>query len=108
MNEIDITGLDRNEILAALCNNTKPVGRSAMDPKAFESVDTTAAASAFDGTKEINGKVSFDYLYGRPLKVDFITRGHQVFLDGAYLYDRDSIKPAAEVIAELKETGTPQ
>lgn len=105
---IEITGLDHVEIIAALCNNTRSMPERsgvASHPMATKHITTTDAANAFDRIKEFNGVTRFDYLFGRPIKVDFVVEGDKVFLEGAWLYDRDSNKPAADVIAELRRKG---
>ena len=65
---IDIKGIDRAELLAALYRNTKAVGlgrqhdigEMSLDDAEFEIILSTR-----------NGVASFDYVHGRPIKVQF-------------------------------------
>ena len=89
MSTIDITGIDKARLLAALHNNTRAVGmgflndigRDLTDEEAAEIVREHAAFSGPEGAW-----VSFDYVMGRPIKVSF--RGD--LLVRPDLYDRDA------------------
>jgi len=87
---IDITGLDRNEVLAALCNNTLPMGRGALNDRAMESITADDCKELFVEDFSRNGVFCFDYVFGRPIKVNFVTEGDKVFLDRVRYYDRDA------------------
>jgi len=84
---IDITGLDKAEVLAALFNGSKQQGMGFMDKRG--AVDMTV-----DQAKEILKETcNFDYLYGRVMKTDL--SGNEVT---SWLYDRDNGKGHAEMI----------
>lgn len=82
--EIDISGMDKAEVLAALYNDSKPLGLGFID---FDPQPMSAdeARTILD-----SGQTYFDYLKGRVMKVD---------LSGAslnpWLYDRDNGHGAA-------------
>lgn len=82
---IDIKGLNKAEVLAALYNNSKPQGLGFLhfDPKEMK------AAEAEEILKQTT---YFDYLKGRVMKVDLSSD------DGfeEWLYDRDNGNGAAE------------
>ena len=89
---VDINGLNKAEVLAALYNNSKPLGLGTLqfDPKKM----TVAEAEEL-----LKQTTYFDYLKGRVMKVDLSSD------DGfeEWLYDRDNGNGAAErVIAELR------
>ena len=88
---MNIKGLKKSEVLAALYNRARPMGMGYLhytpDPMTVEE-----AQALFDA-----GQSSFDYLNGRVMKVDF--DGDEVRTD---LYNRDNGPGAAEeVIAGL-------
>lgn len=100
---IEITGLDRNEVLAALCNNTSPMGMGALNSKAVSGITAADCAEQFDVRSERNGVFCFDYVFGRPIKVNFVTDGDKVYLDRVRLYDRDAGQGQAQkVVDELR------
>lgn len=100
---IEITGLDRNVVLAALCNNTPPLGMGAMNPKAMEKITADDCAKEFEGRIERNDVFSFDYVFGRPVKVNFVTEGDKAYIARVRLYDRDAGQGMAQkVISELR------
>lgn len=76
--EVDISELGRAEVLAALYNAAKPVGMGFLQVREGEMTVAEAQELLNDGF------YYFDYLYGRPLKVD--VTGPIVSLR---LYDRD-------------------
>jgi len=86
---IDISGINKAELLAGLYNSSKPLGLGIAhyDPKPM-TVDE--AARVID-----RGCMSFDYLNGRVMKID---------IDGdtldPWLYDRDNGEGAAAGIVE--------
>jgi len=100
---LDITDLDKSEVLAALCNNTQPVGLGKLNLKAFDVITADVCLEAFNCFDEDSSRMSFDYFCGRPIKVSFCIEGDRVLLDYWWLYDRDSIMPAAEIIKELRK-----
>ncbi len=93
--EIDISGLDRATVLAALYNGARPQqsGFAAYDP---EPMDTEMAGGL------LGGRNYFDYVQGRVMKVD---------LDGEtldpYLYDRDNGEGAAFMVIQSLRAGMP-
>ena len=87
---IDITGLDKAELLAALFNASRPLGMGFLQPHE-EAMSTEEAANLLKGADY------FDYVRGRVLKVHL---GKDKF-DPA-LYNRDNGLDAAEkIVAEL-------
>jgi len=89
---IDISGLDKAEVLRALFNASRPVGMGFCQPHA----DEMTAEEARELTSDMKGR--FDYVRGRVMKVDI--RGD---LLEPWLYDRDNGKgAAARVIAKMR------
>lgn len=77
--DIDIKGIDKAELLAALYNNSRPLGMGRLQARpgsmtaaqARELIDSDANPDyEFCGAGKRNGEMYFDYLHGRPLKVD--------------------------------------
>lgn len=96
-NEIDITGLDEAEVIAALHNGTQPLGMGMLHNIGRISVERVR--EEIKDAPRINGCLSFDYYHGRPLKV----RVGEGKLHNAWLYDRDAGEgAAADIIAELR------
>jgi hypothetical protein len=111
--KIDISGIDKADLLAALHNGTRPMGMGFLQARGDMTAEDARAylkrgddhAEAFAEIKAKGGVVIgveplyFDYLCGRPLKVDI---GGDT-LDPR-LYDRDAGEgAAARVIAKLRE-----
>lgn len=90
-NEIDIKGIDKAELLAALYNEARPMGMGWLQ--------ASAAAMTVEQARELLSQQSyFDYVHGRPLKVDL--SGDSLF---GGLYDRDQGRGhAAEVVERLR------
>jgi len=92
---INIEGIDKAKLLAALYNASHPQGMGFLhyDPEPMGE----------DEAREILKTYTyFDYLKGRVLKVD-LSSDVELFAD---LYDRDNGPGAAEyVVEELRETG---
>ena len=99
--KIEITGIDRNVLLAALCNGTLPMGLGAMNDKAMTQITAEECAKEFDDRPERKGVIMFDYVFGRPVKVNFVTEGDKVFLDRTRLYDRDAGEGKCQQIVSL-------
>lgn len=94
--EIDIHGLDKAELLAALYNNSKVIGIGALLAAAGRSppMSKERAAELITGDPE----QYFDYLSGRVMKVGI---GRDVL--STRLYNRDVGEGAAErVVATLR------
>lgn len=81
---IDITGISKAAILAALYNNSKPQGMGflAFDPEEM---------SEKEAAKLLQKSNYFDYLNGRVMKVDL--SGNEL---DPWLYDHDNGTGAAE------------
>ena len=82
---LDISELDKAEVLIALYNNSKQQGLGFMDSRG------RAELSREDATNLLTGDdLYFDYLYGRVMKVDL---NGDILRTG--LYDRDNGTGAA-------------
>lgn len=110
---IDISGLDKAEILATLYNHSAPMGMGVLQARSGE-MTTEIARAIINGGHEGRDygiqeghpayrKLYFDYLFGRPLKID---------LSGDSLdpwgYDRDNggEGTAERLISELRSRTT--
>ena len=99
---VNIDNLSNAEVLAVLFNHSKPVGMgifaAAHGPR---ELSVEMAQEVIDEEKRRGGNISFDYLFGRPLKVFF---SNDQELDSR-LYDRDNGGPgtAAHLIGELRK-----
>jgi hypothetical protein len=102
MNDINIEGLDKAELLAALYNGSRPMGMGMFQARPGHM--TIEHARECIGVGDDSGRMFpnaprrelyFDYLYGRPLKIDL---GGNVLRTG--LYNRDNGDGAAERIVE--------
>lgn len=97
---IDIKGIDKAELLAALYNNSRAQGTGFLH---FEAADMTRDQAqkiieSHPGHAANTGPLYFDYLKGRVMKVDI---GGDVLTP--YLYDRDLGQGACErVINSLR------
>jgi hypothetical protein len=93
--EIDIKGLDKAQVLAALYNNAKPLGLGFFHA-------TGATMTKKEAQSIINGQrgLDFDYVKGRPLKVNL--SGDKI---STYLYDRDQGQGAAATAIESLKKG---
>lgn len=106
--KISIKGIDKAELLAALYNAARPLGMGMLrclpgDMSIEEARKCLGMGDdhARDFPEFVKGdrKMYFDYLHGRPLKVDL--SGDEMSTD---LYDRDQGKGAAErIVAALRE-----
>lgn len=105
MSKVNIAGLDKVELFAALYNHAKPLGMGMLhyDPTPL----TKEAAEKLMGLGDDSSRMFpgmgrramyFDYVKGRPLKIDL--SGDE--LETA-LYNRDQGDGAAErIVAELR------
>lgn len=82
---IDISKLDKAEVLAALYNNSKQQGMGFFNPRGQHPLSKTEAAELLKTT------TYFDYLAGRVMKIDL----SKDTLD-PWLYDRDNGPGAAQ------------
>lgn len=90
---VDIKGLNKAEVLAALYNNSKPIGLGFLH---FDAKDMTVA----EAEELLKQATDFDYLKGRVMKVNLSSD------DGfeEWLYDRDNGNGAAEkAISSLRK-----
>jgi hypothetical protein len=83
MNLIDISELNKADVLAALYNNSRPQGMGFMH-------HNSSAMSAKEAAEILERGTYIDYLNGRVMKVDL--SGEEL---DPYLYDRDNGHGAA-------------
>ena len=106
MSKINIAGLDKAELFAALYNHAKPLGMGFLhyDPTPLNKEeaeklmargdDSSAMFPGFAGRRALY----FDYVKGRPLKIDL--SGDEM---DTHLYNRDQGDGAAEkIVASLR------
>lgn len=86
---VNIKGLNKAEVLAALYNNSKPLGLGFLH---FDEKDMTVA----EAEELLKQTTYFDYLKGRVMKVDLSSD------DGfdEWLYDRDNGNGSAQRVIE--------
>lgn len=102
---IDISGLDKADLLAALYNNSRPQGMGIMhyDPKPMTVEEARTFLNVGDDLSQMFGDLPgrsmyFDYLKGRVMKVNL--SGDEL---DAWGYDRDLGEGAAmRVISSLR------
>jgi hypothetical protein len=95
MNTIDVSGIDRAELLAALYNGTQPMGP--FGP--VNDIGEMSVDKAQEVLDKMNGEFQFDWLFGRPIKVWI--EGDQ--LHRPDLYDRDAENTTvAEIVEKLR------
>jgi len=94
---IDISGLSKAEVMAALYNGASAVGRGFLEAEA-----TPWEMTVEDAQQYLSRTSSFDFLNGRSFKVDLSSDSFN-----AWLYDRDNGGDGtAELIIErLRDTG---
>lgn len=97
---ISIKGLSIPSVVHALYHGTQAVGFAKKHDRPLLTVEETEEFLKTYGSQD-EKILDFDYLFGRPIKVK-IDKEKEVILD-ADLYDRDSIKKAEVVIAELRK-----
>lgn len=106
MATVDITGIDKASLLAALYNSASPMGMGMLhyDPNVMTREDALVIIEGGDDLTSMFGGSSrgrslyFDYVKGRPLKVDL--SGDTL---DTRLYDRDQGNgAAAKIIAKLQ------
>lgn len=92
MNEIDISGLDKAEVLLALYNTSRPQGRGYLQDAMAIPFDLEAARAV------VAAHTKFDYVLGRVIKVDLSGDSFD-----PWLYDRDNGEGvAARAVARLR------
>lgn len=100
MKELDISGIDKAELLAALHNNTRALGMGRIhDLKRDLTVEEgrnilRSKEEQLSKLHNFTGEMHFDYLQGRPLKVTF----KDATLRGVELYDRDAGAGMCELV----------
>lgn len=86
---IDISGLDKAKVLVALFNGSKQQGLGFLGSRGTGSM-------TYEKAKEVlKTQESFDYLYGRVLKIDLSGE----FID-PFLFDRDNGEGRAKKIID--------
>lgn len=97
MTNIDLTHLDKAEVLAALFNAASPAGMGFLAATGSKGAMTVADARAMLAEQQC-----FDYIGGRSCKVDFRTNEFD-----PWLYDRDNggEGTAERIIERLRKTG---
>lgn len=107
--QVDITGLDKAEVLAALYNRSAPMGLGVLQARSGEMTVVVARqcidgeddhARNFPNVAKRGRELDFDYLFGRPLKVNLSGDSFD-----PWLYDRDNggSGTAARLVAELRQ-----
>lgn len=92
---IDISGIEKPVLLAALYNASKQQGLGFMHDRGATGMTEEQAADEIE-----RQGYSFDYLHGRVMKVDIRNDDLSV-----WLYDRDNGQgAAAKVVASLRES----
>lgn len=81
---IDITGLDKVEVLTVLYDNARCQGLGVLHYR-------EGSLSREEATEMLNKSTYFDYVYGRVMKVDLSSNQFN-----EYLYDRDNGAGAAK------------
>lgn len=98
---IDITGIDKATLLAALYNRQPPlVGVIAFEDDLRMPMTDKVAAIALIHDEKPAGEWRFDYLHGRPIKVSFVGD----VLENEHMFDRNAGEGACvEVVKSLRE-----
>lgn len=106
MSKISIAGIDKAELFAALYNHAKPLGMGMLhyDPTPLTKESAQVLMGLGDDSSRmfpgIGGKpaLTFDYVKGRPLKINL--SGDEM---DTWLYNRDQGDGAAEkIVAKLR------
>ncbi len=89
---LNIEGLDKAEVLAALYNGSKKQGMGFLDARGQKQMSMAEAKA------HLHQSQYFDYLHGRVMKIDLSTDELET-----RLYNRDNGEGAAEkIISELQ------
>lgn len=88
---MNIAGLDKAEILAALYNYSQQQNMGFLQTRGAEGMTVEQAREEIINNKEMY----FDYLHGRVMKIDL--RGDDL---DTWLYNRDNGQGAAEAVIE--------
>lgn len=109
---ISIAGIDKAELLAALYNNSRPMGmgvfRAVAGPMTVEQARAALGTGGDHGrdygaNSSGNSPMYFDYLHGRPLKSDLSS---DEFRPWGYDRDNGGTGTAAKIIAKLRASLT--
>lgn len=97
--EVDISGLDKAELLAALYNGSHQQGMGFLHARGSTGMTVEQAQAEIDERNALGpGRLYFDYLHGRVLKVDLCGSALRT-----RLYNRDVGDGAAEnIVAALR------
>jgi hypothetical protein len=93
MTTLNIKGQNKAAVLAALYNASQPLGMGLLHftPQAMTTAEAAKVIADLGEFSKQNGRIDFDYLNGRVMKVDI--GGDELFTG---LYDRDNGPGAAE------------
>ena len=102
---LDIAGLDKAELLAAFYNASRPMGMGILQAPFGPRVMTREDAERVirEGTGDyprgfgVNENLNFDYVYGRPLKINL--SGDTVRVD---FFEEDNEQPADQIISSVR------
>ncbi len=107
--QVDISGMDKAEVLAALYNASAPVGMGHLQAVAGEMTTEHArkvidghgddTERMFPGVRGGDRTLIFDYLFGRPLKLDL---SKDSFNPWGFDRDNGGNGTAAKIIARLR------
>ena len=89
MTKINIEGIDKAQLLAALWNASQPLGMGFMDPRSGGEMSVEQAQEVINQTPHLY----FDYVWGRVMKVNLAT----LEMD-PWLYDRDNGEGSAALV----------
>ena len=103
-NVINISGLDKAEVLASLYNHAKILGmgffgQRALGNKAGHAMTTAEAQQEIDSLVASNRPLRFDYLHGKPMKIKIT--GDE--LDASTYDEYNGEGTAAKAIKQIKE-----
>lgn len=102
--DVDCTGLEPWEVLVALFEHTVTASFFRLADKLPPTPLTEHQAKTLIGEYRLKKLWRFDYVRGRPIKVSIVepADGERWWIARADLYDRNSKRKAAEIVAELK------
>jgi len=101
---VDITGLDRGAVLAALYNNTHAPGLGVLH-YSVAGMSVEEATELLEERWDVGIEAYFDYLHGRVMKIAIPHKRIRSILK-TWGYDRDNGEGAvAKIIADLRATG---
>lgn len=100
---IDITGINKAQLLAGLYNRQAPLpGTVAFLSDLRRPMTEQVATVVLNLGEEPKGEWHFDYVHGRPIKLSFV--GDTI--EGEHLFDRNAGEGAcARVVAAIRRGG---